>query len=313
MTEADSPEQQIRIADIVPSLAYRDLDRATVDDLKISIAGPPGQPQFAKGLLEAIRVHPYLPPRPLVVPSGKFKVSFGDHRLQACKELGWETIRSVIGHGTEAQESMLGIVENVHRNEKVNVALMGVAFRRLMTEEHPAWDLVRCAKETNKTTAWVQHCLDIADLVDPVLHRRFGNLVPRSLASTFARVPFEDQARVLDGIEKRGKKAELSVDSIRMLIHRRARIPLPGAEVLTCDNCGGILPKEQAEVHRRGTDFFWTHKDPKSCEFNDTIVVAYNGAIPKAKIREVLEYAKGKLEDVGATVSFRWHWKKARS
>lgn len=242
--------QDLPIGDIVPSLLYRDLDHAVLEELKGSIA--------EKGLLQPIRVRS--------LSTSTWKVSFGDHRLQACKELGWKTIPAMVGGGDAASESILGVVENLHRNEKINLALMGDAFNRLMKEDH--WTLERCAKEINKTTAYVERCLDIAEKVTLDLHRPFGDLIPRSLAQEFSRVPSENQGRVLDVIKKRGSKTSLSADSVRSLIryHGHVQVSTRG-EVYVCDNCGGLITHKdldagKADLGRRGTDFIRTHKNP---------------------------------------------------
>jgi ParB/RepB/Spo0J family partition protein len=289
--------RDLPIADIVPSLQFRELNRAKVEELKVSIS--------EKGLLQPIRVRP-LRER----PEGKFKVSFGDHRLQACKELGWKTIPSIIGTGDETSEGTLGIIENLHRNENVNYALLGDWFNRLMKDEN--WDLARCAHEINKTTTYVERCLDIAEKVDPTLHRQLGDLIPRSLASDFSRLPMGNQRSTLEVIRKRSAKQLLSRNSIAGMIRFRLNVK-PRAQVYTCNNCGGLLTSGdletgRAEAARLKDDLFFVHAKPEDCEFNDTLVATYNGKMRKTDVRGILEYAKGKLEEQGVQVSMRLHY-----
>lgn len=299
ITEQAMIVQDLPIKQIMPSCQFRDLNPKKLAELKLSIE--------SKGLLQPIRV------RQLTTPIGayRYKVSFGDHRLHVCQELGWKTIPSTIGTGNEAAETTLGIIENLHRNENVNKALLGDWFNHLIKDE--GWDLSRCAHEVNKTTTFVESCLDIAEKVDPELHRQLSEVIPRSLAYDFSRVPMEDQRPLFELIRKRSAKRQLSRQSILMTIRMHGKLRVRGPSVYICENCGGLLTPQdvetgKAEAHHRKDSLFFVHAKIGDCEFNDTLVATYSGNVSKIQIREILKYAKEKLEDQGAQVAMRFHW-----
>lgn len=81
----------------------RSRDQAVIDELMCSIK--------QNGLLQPIMVSRR---------DERFEVIFGNHRLEACRRLGWKEIPAIVRQTTAEDMFILQIVENIQRNNFIN-------------------------------------------------------------------------------------------------------------------------------------------------------------------------------------------------
>ena len=84
------------------------------------------------GLVLSIRQCGILQPIMVTQRDDHFEVVFGNHRLEACRRLGWKEIPATVIQATDEESFLLQIVENIQRNVKVNPVEEARGFRILM-------------------------------------------------------------------------------------------------------------------------------------------------------------------------------------
>jgi len=62
----------------------------------------------------------------------EFVVIFGNHRLEACKRLGWDEIPAIVEQSNEQETFLLQVVENLQRNLKINPVEEAKGYEMLM-------------------------------------------------------------------------------------------------------------------------------------------------------------------------------------
>jgi hypothetical protein len=287
------PEIEIPIEKLIPGKRFRELDPIKVAEIQASLP--------EQGLLYAIIVKP---PN----PEGFYKINDGDHRYYACKQAGWATVRSRFGSADDIMAAMQGLVGNLLRNEKMDYTRLGDLFKEAL--KAPGWDLRRIARTTGKTTDFVEHQITRAEAIDPKLHGQFATVIPRTLTDDFARIPRAKQVEVFEKIRKRKEGAMyLPTESIRRMIkgHANYVAPKPRNETHVCHRCGGIIDKPAiaagqavSSAGKEGLEF--SHKNPSDCHFTTTIVATYTAKVSHQQVREILLYAKDKLQSLGVHI-----------
>lgn len=147
-------------------------DEQRLAELRLDLIDPdPNQPRKDLGdladLALSIREHGLI--QPIVVePSetGRFRILAGERRFAACRNLGLNTIPSIVRSAAEQSRLELQLVENLHRKD-LHPIEEARAFKRLMSE----FNLTQrdLARRLGKSLAAVNQTLRILDLDATVL------------------------------------------------------------------------------------------------------------------------------------------------
>ena len=127
---------EIEVDRIKPSrFRLRELDEAVVEELAKSIE--------ANGLLQPIMVKP--------IGEG-YELTFGLHRLEACKRLGWRKIPSIVKAISSEDAFVAGLVENLQRNIHVNPVAEAEGYKHLLAKGYTVHEI---AEKIGKSDGYV--------------------------------------------------------------------------------------------------------------------------------------------------------------
>jgi ParB/RepB/Spo0J family partition protein len=180
-------EVQIPLERILPDdVRTRPLDEERVQGLMASFA--------SKGQQQSIKVH----------PSGPFylKVTFGEHRLEAAKRLGWKEIRGVIQPTGEHETLELKVTENAHRNGFVDPWEEGRIFAKLLSEKYGN-NLNALSESLGKPTSYIKDRVQVFYSLDRSLRPYVGHQLSVANTVSLARIfPAEKQLQLASVIIK---------------------------------------------------------------------------------------------------------------
>ena len=148
----------------------------------------------SKGQQQAIKVHPSGP--------YSFKVTFGEHRLEAARRLGWKEIRGVIQPTGEHETLELKVTENAHRNGFVDPWEEGRIFVRLLSEKYHN-DVGAISESLGKPTSYVKDRVQVFYALDPSLRPYVGHQLSVANTISLARIfPPEKQLQLAQVVIK---------------------------------------------------------------------------------------------------------------
>jgi ParB/RepB/Spo0J family partition protein len=175
-----------------------------------------------------------------VRPVGSFyEVVFGNHRLEACKHLGWRTIPAVIKRMSDDESFLVKVVENLQRNIEINAVAEAKGYITLI--DH-GWTINMIAAKIGKSDSYVSDRVGLIRRLHPSIAGRVANndnssrLKP-SHAELLARVRSKRyQLELSCLVEKKGlsvRKLETMIrggQPLRVRLERRGDslyVPLP--------------------------------------------------------------------------------------
>ena len=147
-----------------------------------------------KGQQQPIRIRP---------TSTGYSVVFGEHRLQAARELNvsGKTIKrvpmgyiSAIVEQVDEYESLeLKITENAHRNSFVDPWEEGKVLKKLLFEKYDG-AVDGLARSLSKTTQYIKDRTRVYDCLDPSLRQYIGTKGGLSIANTITLAKYDDRS-----------------------------------------------------------------------------------------------------------------------
>jgi len=192
----------VEIAKIRPSSYHlRAVDEGVIDGLMMSVK--------LCGLLQPIMV---------TQRESRLEVIFGNHRLEACKRLGWQKIPALIVQTSKEQSLILQIVENIQRNVKINPVAEAQGYRLLMDGGMSTYEI---AKRIGKSYQYVWSRTRLLETLHPsilegVAKDKFKNL-KTSHAEQLSMV--KDPTRQLQ-LAKAVEDHELTLDELEKIIYK---------------------------------------------------------------------------------------------
>jgi len=185
--------------DIMSISALRPLNVATVDELSKSI--------HQMGLLQPI----------LLRPSGRsYEIVFGQHRFEACKRLGWDSIPAIVKPLSDDECFLTKLVENLQRNVEINPFTEAEGYIRLIDR---GWTITRIAERIGKSDSYVSDRIGLIRRLHPsVANKANGNdhIRPSHLEILARLRSKEQQLKLLDLIEQK----RISVRTLEQLVSR---------------------------------------------------------------------------------------------
>ncbi|MEM2661210.1 MAG: ParB/RepB/Spo0J family partition protein [Nitrososphaeria archaeon] len=122
--------------------------------------------EFLKELMNSIKYCGLLQPI-LVRRSGdRFVVIAGNHRLEACKRLGWKKIKALVTDISLEESFLLQVAENLQRNTKINVVAEARGYKWLIER---GWTLNQIAKKIGKSDKYVSARIRIIEKLHPYI------------------------------------------------------------------------------------------------------------------------------------------------
>ncbi|WP_309493703.1 ParB/RepB/Spo0J family partition protein [Candidatus Hecatella orcuttiae] len=210
---------EIPVDKIKPSkFSLRDVDGSTVKELAESIK--------ANGLLQPIMVRPS--------PNG-YELVFGLHRLEACKQLGWEKIPAVLKDVPDDEVLLMSIVENLQRNIHVNPIAEARSYKFLMTK---GWTVPEISAKIGKTDKYVYERLRLLYKLHPKIRKELDKRVhPSPLTpSHLERLALIDDPQLQLKLARLVQKKRLSVRQLERLTRKLKRIMPAGCLCKKCSN-----------------------------------------------------------------------------
>lgn len=187
-----------------PCWTLRLIDDRTVSELARSIE--------STGLLQPIVVRRY---------NGGYEIVFGNHRVEACRRLGWKSIKAIVRSFNDDEAFLARVTENLVRNINVDPIEEAEGYKSLLDS---GWSINGIARRIGKCDSYVCERVRLLDNLtanvrSKITHRK-GHLSP-SHAELLSRIrdPVK-QSEIAELVEKK----RLSVRSTEDLLNG---VPLP--------------------------------------------------------------------------------------
>jgi ParB family transcriptional regulator, chromosome partitioning protein len=177
----------------------RSIDEHVVSDLACSIR--------SNGLLSPILVRP---------ASYFYRIVFGHHRVEACRQLGWKSIPAIVKEISDDDAFLANVVENLQRNNEINPLSEARGYISLI--DH-GWTMSKIAARIGKSDSYVSDRVGLIRHLHPIIANNYrddmqGNLKPSHL-ELLARVKSKHRQLELSYLVER---KHLSVHSLEKLI-----------------------------------------------------------------------------------------------
>jgi ParB family chromosome partitioning protein len=208
---------EIEVDRIKPSrFRLRELDEAVVEELAKSIE--------ANGLLQPIMVKP--------IGEG-YELTFGLHRLEACKRLGWRKIPSIVKAISSEDAFVAGLVENLQRNIHVNPVAEAEGYKHLLAKGYTVHEI---AEKIGKSDGYVCDRLRILNRLHPSIQKRLKfTRVNSGLTPSHA-----ERLALIDDPKRQLQLAKLIEEkhlSVRQLEHLTRRLQANTPKGCLCRKC----------------------------------------------------------------------------
>jgi len=158
-----------------PCAILREIDEKFITELMRSIK--------SVGLLQPILVR---------CVGDRYVTIFGNHRLEACKRLGWKKIKALVANVSPEEAFLLQVVENIQRNVKINVVVEAEGYKRLIER---GWTLKEIAEKIGKSDKYVSARIRIIEKLHPEILKKLSQGKYKYLTASHA----EQIALVNDG------------------------------------------------------------------------------------------------------------------
>lgn len=147
---------ELSLGDIkLSQFALRSLSEDVVSDLAKSIQ--------TNGLLQPILIRP---------TGSSYEVVFGNHRLEACKRLGWKSIPAIIEEMPDDDCFLVKVVENLQRNVEINPLTEAKGYITLI--EH-GWTINKIAQRIGKSDSYVSDRVALIRRLHPAIAKTVDN------------------------------------------------------------------------------------------------------------------------------------------
>jgi len=200
--------REIPVDAIDPSLVkLRSIDLSVLDEMEGSI-------KESGGFLQPILVRPK--------GKGRYQLVFGNHRLEAAKLLGLQTIPAVVKALNDIDATFASIAENVQRNINVDPVVEGEIFDDLCSK---GWSPIEIARKLSKSLSYVMKRLDIYRNLHPKLQNRLSSRkMSIDMAHVISKHPVENQLSKAEWMQR--IRNPLQVSDGRIELHSCHHCPI---------------------------------------------------------------------------------------
>jgi ParB family chromosome partitioning protein len=220
--------REIPIDRIRPSkFSLRPIDEKILEELKQSIK--------AQGLLQPIMV------RPLTEDS--WELIFGNHRLEACKRLGWKTMPCRVCEIDDAKAFMTAEVENLQKNNFIDPVQEARGFKMLREEKGLTESEI--GKGIGKTQQYVSARLGLLRLEPEIQALITSQLVSAEHGYELSKAEDQKKRTILAELSRKDREDSLNLNELREMAKLTIEEPSKDARVDT------ILLQDPAERIRR--------------------------------------------------------------
>ena len=189
--------QDIPIDSIRPSkFSLRPIDEKVVEELTQSIQ--------AQGLLQPIMVRP--------VGEDSWELVFGNHRLEACKRLGWKTMPCRVCEMDDAKAFMTVEVENLQKNSFIDPIQEAKGFEMLKREGHSE---SKIGKGIGKTQQYVSARLGLLRLEPEIQALITSRLVTAEHGYELSKVEDQKKRAILAELSRKDREDSLNLNELR--------------------------------------------------------------------------------------------------
>ncbi len=152
-------------------------------------------PEKIKELAQSIKTYGLLQPIIVREMNNCFQVIAGERRLLACKELGWQTIPSIVKEINESGMGAVALIENLQR-ENLHFVEEAMGFQRLIEDFGLTQEVL--AQRLGKSQSTIANKLRILRLSKEIRKIIFkGNLTERHARALLKISGEEDQEKIL--------------------------------------------------------------------------------------------------------------------
>ena len=153
--------------------------------------------------------------QPIVVRKAEngYEVVFGNHRLEACKQLGMKWIEAVVTEFSEDEAFIARVSENLLRNNYINPIEEAEGYRRLVGK---GWTVDEIGMKVGKSDSYICERLGILKHLSREVRSKIleGSLTP-SHAEIIARIRDEAMQEQITGLVVRKR---LSVHTLEQMV-----------------------------------------------------------------------------------------------
>lgn len=179
--------------------ALRPINTNAIDELARSIN--------EIGLLQPIMLRP---------TGSSYEVVFGEHRFEACKRLGWNSIPAIVKPLPDDDCFLTKLVENLQRNVEINPLSEAEGYIRLISN---GWTITKIAERIGKSDSYVSARIGLIRRLDPKVANKAngnGHIRPSHLEILARLKSKEQQLSLSDLIERK----RMSVRTLEQLVSK---------------------------------------------------------------------------------------------
>jgi ParB family chromosome partitioning protein len=221
---------------------------SSIDDLARSIS--------QQGLLSPITIAPK--------PDGKYEVIAGQRRLLACRQLGWDTVPTLIREGLSVVDATaLSLVENVHRAD-MNPRDKAKAFKALFDRYG---SIQQVSRETGVGVQTIKKYLNLVDLAPELQEKLAAGEAKNTQALAQLAQRFDDPETQIETWERIGgftqnvqqeiiRRVDDDLDTLDELVNQAAEGELGFQVVRNCPRDCRVIPDQiKGQVARMVEEF----------------------------------------------------------
>ena len=154
----------------------REVDAETVRELAASIK--------TKGLQQPICVRK---------STEGYMVIFGEHRLAACRLLGLKKISCIVRECGEEEALEVKLIENIHRNVKLNPIKEGEIFKRLLQSRYKTVN--ELGEAIGKSSVYVNERISLFYQLDDSIKPLLGEKIGIRTAIAISKIPTKERQK----------------------------------------------------------------------------------------------------------------------
>jgi ParB family chromosome partitioning protein len=139
--------------------------------------------EFITELMRSIKSVGLLQPILVRCVGDRYVTIFGNHRLEACKRLGWKKIKALVANVSPEEAFLLQVVENIQRNVKINVVAEAEGYKRLIER---GWTLKEIAEKIGKSDKYVSARVRIIEKLHPEILKKLSQKEYKHLTASHA-------------------------------------------------------------------------------------------------------------------------------
>ena len=172
--------REIPIDNVTPGrFRLRPIDRTMVKELARSIA--------SLGLLQPIVVRQF--------SNERYEIVFGMHRLEACRQLGMNTVKAIVRNISSGDAFLASVAENLQRNANIDAFEEAKGYQALIDSR---WTQTEISERIGKSDSYVSDRLNLIRRLHPDIAARLEEDHKQGLVGPITASHAQRLARVKD-------------------------------------------------------------------------------------------------------------------